>query len=287
MDYSKIRAEVSVVDYLSTRGFAFKRKGNKYFTNSPFNEQDRTGSFCVFPDGAYKCFSTGKVGNVITLMRHFGDSLSTPVPKVWVAPKTYERKAWNGVPKAFLTDSEEVHAYARSRGITHGYESGCFYTKTEDGFDKHLAILFPHKNGGVITGAKFRALSPIDGQRFSSSGKLGFYILSNIIESFEEPMFYLIEGEANANSLWEYFKLTGRSAVVASAGAVTSIPKELPTAYAGKLLIDYDGSEEKYAERIKCYAHLGLQPVRIILPKGEDINSLWIKGELALIDSML
>lgn len=292
--------DIPCVDYLQMKGYKIERRGNKWFTNSPFRNE-RTPSFCIFPDNAWVDFgwngSGPKSGNVITLAKHFGDDLRDFRNKsfAWKPPAILTRKAWNGMKEKFIDLSTEernkVMAYAESRGIVRGYANGCFFTKTDTGFDRHLAILFPHQDSnGTITGAKFRALEQINGQRFSSSGQLGFYVLENIKDSFEEPVFYLIEGEANANSLWEHCRNIGKSCVVASAGGVTSVPKELPHKYAhlkGKIMIDFDDSESSYQERLSKYVHLGLEPVKLILPKGQDLNSLYCSNDIKLINHLL
>lgn len=284
-----LREELSVVDYLQSKGYVFKKKGNKFFTNSPFVDNDRTPSFCVFPDGAWKDFSSGRAGNVITLIRHFKDNPKTlDIPSNWIAPKEYPKKIWSGIPHKFLEmkdfEREKIVAYAALRGITSGYKPGCWFSKSDTGFDKHLAIMFPHQNNGIITGAKFRSL-PEDEQRFSSSGQLGFYILEHEEKiSFESKVYYLVEGEANANSLWEYIKTLRKSCLVMSAGAVTAIPRTLPTKENTTLLIDYDGNETKYQQRVAKYAHLNVTPLKLILPKGEDLNTLYCSKKIHLIN---
>jgi len=54
-----------------------------------------------------------------------------------------------------------------------------------------------------------------------------------------------------------------------------------------RLIIDYDGSEEKFQERIKKYEHLGMKVVKIPLPKGEDINSLHVENKLYTINNLI
>ncbi len=54
-----------------------------------------------------------------------------------------------------------------------------------------------------------------------------------------------------------------------------------------KLIIDYDGNEELYQQRLKLYEGLGAEPIKLILPKGEDINSLYCKKQMWLIEHML
>jgi hypothetical protein len=286
---------ISPMEYLILKGHRFTRKGSLYYTNSPFNTNDRTPSFVQYPSRLFKCYSTGKVGNVITLARHFGDSLSSleGIKSTFVAPPPYETRSWNGIPKRYLDVTKEeaalVHRYAESRKITSGYHPAVtFHKEGNDWVREGPSMMMPHENNGVITGAKFRFVEPIRGQRFTSRGKLGFYILRNNIESYEVPECLVIEGEMNANSLLTYCNDIGKPVVVASAGSVTSIPKELPCGFkTGRLLVDFDDDETKYLSRLELYRHLPLLPIRLILPKGSDINSLAMEGKLGLLNSII
>lgn len=288
----------SCYDYLVSKGFRFKRSGGKDFTNSPFNSNDRTPSFVIFPDGRWKCFSTGKAGNITTLMRFFGDSKDSlsSVKAIWVPPQPREIKPWKGIPAKFLDVTPEerqaVEEYAKSRCITHHYHPGVTYYQQNGKFIKTPpAIMLPHQDiNGNICGAKFRFIEAIAGQRFTSRGKLGFFVLEHLVESYETPEIWLIEGELNAISLYDYFVTINKPAIIMSAGGVGVVPSQLPTKYSqlkGNVLIDFDGSEEKYQERLELYKHLNLLPVKLILPKGEDINSLTVKGQINLIENCI
>lgn len=276
---------MNIVEYMESRGFKFKRKGKYLFTNSPFSN-DSDPSFCVFPDGGFKDFSTGRAGNVVTLANHYGDTIKDFDRKVPPPPAI---RGWdNSVPTIHtnLSDSEKLACknYAASRGVVSGY----IPAKVRVDDELRLSLLFVHQNAyGTITGGKFRLLEPVDGQRFTSRGTLGFYVLKNLVGGFEPPSLYVIEGEINGNSLWEYMKLNKRNGVVASIGGVGSVPKKLPFPFQGKLLIDFDGSQEKYDGRVKLFAHLGLTPVKMVLPKGEDFNSLWIKRQTNLVEGLV
>lgn len=279
----------SIVDYLKAKGYVFQKQGNRWLTNSPFNDSDRTPSFVVFPDNGFKCFSTGRWGDISTLVAYFLDDLAevSKVTPVWTAPKEPKRKPWSGkIPKTFLTlqpqELQDVMQYAASRRITEGFQPGRFFEATATGFSYHPALVFPHKDkDGAVTGAKFRA---IQGKRFSSSGKLGFYRL----EYGNNPEVWLVESESSANSWWEFCKFVGKSVVVLSTGGVTAVPKALPNGIkAGKLIVDYDGDETLYQQRLLQYKHLGLEPVKLPLAKGEDINSLWCQKNLIQLYALL
>jgi hypothetical protein len=54
-----------------------------------------------------------------------------------------------------------------------------------------------------------------------------------------------------------------------------------------KLIVDFDGNEKLYQERLRLYKDLGAEPIKLILPKGEDINSLFVKKQMYLIEHLL
>lgn len=275
--------DISIIDYLTRKGFKITRRGNKWFTSSPYTS-DRTPSFCIFPDNAFKDFSSGKAGNIITLAKFFGDDLrNLNSPKPWVPPKLVPKKPFNNSVPTYYTNIDEseknkIQAYADSRRLTN-YISGTVKEFREGVGTKMLSVIFPHQDlDGVITGAKFRFIQPLDSQRFTSRGVLGYYLLEppHITKDF-----ILVEGEANCDSLYTYFQSIGRLAVVACSGGVHNIPAELPHRHKGKkvkLIIDYDGDEDMFNYRTSAYTHLNPEIIKLPLAKGEDINSLLTKG---------
>jgi DNA primase len=67
----------SVKDFLEQKGYKWKPKGNLWVTNSPFKPGgDSNPSFYLYPSGVFKCYSTGKAGNAITLAKFFNESLA-------------------------------------------------------------------------------------------------------------------------------------------------------------------------------------------------------------------
>jgi hypothetical protein len=149
---------------------------------------------------------------------------------------------------------------------------------------------------GKITGVKFRRIDGVDKYRdvgrYSARGKMGFFILENIsTESFGEPTLYVVEGEINAITLWQYCQETDRNAVIISFGGVTSLPDKLPPRYDyikdRRLIIDFDGDDELFSKRICLYSKYNLKPIKLWLDKGEDINSLYLDGEIKLIERLL
>jgi hypothetical protein len=97
----------------------------------------------------------------------------------------------------------------------------------------------------------------------------------------------VVEGESNANSLWQYYQDIRKNCVIISFGGVGNLPTTLPSKYDNisdrRLIIDYDGDPELYSKRLEKYKHYDLKPITLLLPKGEDINSLYCKKQMNLI----
>jgi len=269
-----------------------KEAGGRLRTNSPFCN-DTNPSLVVYPDNTWYDYASGQGGNIITLARKLDGNLDRlkdlegfKVPEVKPLPKKWNPSAYLGV-----TDEEKqaIMEYALAREIVSGYKPGVYFRETGE---RVPSLLFEHQNHyGKVVGAKFRNINPTDKtDRFRVRGELGFYILSNIIPGhYSPPRFYLIESETSANSFHRYCCDTYRNVVVASAGAVSTPPESIPARFKGMegyVIIDHDGKEDLYQERIKRYSHLNLTPVKLVLGSG-DINSLYCNKQLWMIENLL
>ena len=291
-----------IIPYLRGRGIDVKKIGSVYRCSSPFSS-DSDPSFTVYPatDSFYD-FSNGFGGSFEYLVSRLEGVSKQEVKKrsvnsekvlVYNANKNFTINAYN---KCSKSRSQAVHKYALSRGITTGYEVAVIDVHQDGDFVKVPAILFKHEDtDGKVMGGKFRLVPEYDltNQRFTARGQLGWYVLENIVKDhYADPILYIVESETSANSLYMYLKEVGVSAVVISGGAVGATP-ELPTRYKylkdKRVIIDYDGDEEKFTERSCKYLkeYGGVNIVRIILPKGEDINSLYSKSLMFKIESII
>jgi hypothetical protein len=306
--------QISIMDYLRQRGFTFNNKGNKSFCKSPFS-RDTNWSFCYYhATNSFYDWSQGFGGTIIDLVMamencdvkqacehlqldnypRYQPNYKASKNVINTAPFEYTR---------YLTQDEKeiaaIQEYANARRVYNGYESGVFFTRDAGNWVRHPSIMLLHRDEHhQICGAKFRKIqtdTPTDknnGPRFSSRGRMAFYILEHVdTENFGDPVLYVVEGEINANSLWQYCQLTGRNCIVISFGGVSNLPNGLPHKYKDikdkKLIIDFDGDEELYSKRLLLYEPYGLEPVKLQLPKGEDINSLFCKNQLRIINHLL
>jgi hypothetical protein len=309
--------QISIKEYLESIGVSTRQEGKRYFASSPFS-RDSNWSFVIYPTNTYFDFSTGHGGNIINLVSRIRNiSLSDAALELKQGIK-YEKYKPNykrskeelfkevefDLSKYINKNPEEctqIHKYALTRGIREGYFCGVFFTRNKEKWVRVPALGFLHVDKNLKPcGAKFRRLIPLTGSndqspRFSARGQLGWYVLSNETQTgtlSEQPTLYVVESESSANSLINYMKGINRPTIVLSRGGVSSAPKleDLPEHFQKlpkKLIIDYDGNEELYNQRLKLYKDLDAQPIKLILQKGEDINSLYCKNEMWKIENLL
>jgi len=284
-----------IKEFLSINGIPIMDKGRIAVCSSPFSS-DSNPSFVVYTDqNVFHDFSTGAHGDTITLaskllamtFQEAVKMLNGDEMPIWEEKEYKERERKNkpfiigNYMTRFKDEVAAIDSYARSRGITQNYLHGFYRIKANDTWYRRPSIVFPHHTNRTITGAKFRDIMPTHQfARFTARGKLGTYECSNILR--EGHNIYIVEGEANANSLCEYFIANQVNAVAVSFGGVSSVPKKLNYPSGNiypYIIIDYDDDEELYKDRLKAYEHLDGIPIKLMLPKGEDINSLWVNGK--------
>lgn len=307
--------EYPIMDYLNSKGITLREEGNKAWCSSPFS-RDSNWSFCVYKDtNSFFDWSTGIGGDVFALIKsleqiNFADAIKlvksknfqpikVPNYKQFKENKTFSKEFRLS---AYINndpgDVEMIKRYAESRGIVDNYIYGKFYQRIGEDLIPVPAMMFVHVDeDGQICGAKFRKVNNFnsrDGRnnaRFSARGALGFYTLEYIPAShFLEPVVFLVESETSANSLHRYLREQNIPNIVISPGGVASVPKKLPPKYKDltlKIIIDYDGNEDLYQERLKRYNHLNGIPLKLILNKGEDINSLYCSKQMYKIETLI
>jgi hypothetical protein len=309
-EYSK----KSILAYLLSKGVDLAYNGKQYVCSSPF-ARDTNWSFIVYPNNSFYCWSTGTWGKILDLIKFYenctlpeaiaiyktldlipdhDEDRDYPKDGRMVEKKQFHYKHYINTEKS---EVEAIYRYAANRGITDGFLPGFFNScsYSADGvpvFTRRPSLMFLHvdlKNN--ICGAKFRNIDPDDPRRFSARGDLGFYILDTAqTKAFQDRRrVYLVESETSANSLWKYTR-ERRFSTIISMGGVSNPPRELPIHIRDNeihLIIDYDGNEDLYQQRIKKYEHLKCKPIKMILPKGEDINSLYVKDKMYLIENLL
>lgn len=313
---------ISIVDYLTKLGIETRKEGPRYFCSSPFSS-DRNWSFCVYPTNTYFDWSTGHGGSIIDLHGRMRGISGQEAYKELISGIKYEtykadfkederpqpqqiksfdyKKYLNTRPE----ECAQIKAYAASRGITEGFECGVFFSRKRDSESERLSnkklggiwvrnpsMMFVHVDKDLKPcGAKFRKIKNEE-PRFSARGTLGLYIQANLdtFLALQSPVLYVVEGEANANSLINILKSLNKVGIALSAGGVSSTSRHIPEVYQHfprKLIIDFDGDETLYQERLKLYEDLKAEPIKLILPKGEDINSLYVKNKMYLIEHLL
>lgn len=301
--------KISIKKYLEGIGIPTRREGSRYFASSPFSN-DSSWSFCIYPTNTYFDWSTGHGGNIINLVaRLYNISLSEAGrilhegikhEKYQPNYKQYKQESlsWESfeLEKYISTSQEEItqiEAYAKSRGITSGYFPGVFFTREGKHWKRNPSIGFAHiDKTKKVCGAKFRKIVK-ENPRFSARGRLCMYIPSGIEHAHASDVLYVVEGEGNANSLQNYLDGLGMRCVTTSTGGVADAPllEDLKAVFPStadiRVIIDYDGNEKLYQERLKLYKDFPCRFIKMILPKSEDINSLYCKQEMWKIEHLL
>lgn len=302
---------IDIVKFLEVNGHDVKQRHNYMLTSSPFTS-DSNPSFVVYTDqNIYVDYSSANKGDSIDLaMKMFKCGFKEAVERLTESElpewdereyKKIERKRKPFKLENYITrdqqEIEQIDTYAHSRGIRRNYKHGFYYVADgDDGWEKKLAMVFPHTdwNNKEATGAKFRNIDPFDPNRFTARGRLGYFILDNMpnhLQAAWHTPLYIVESETSAISLYDFFQENNFYAAVMSFGAVGSVQPAIPQKYDGivipHIIIDYDGDEELYQERLKAYEHFNGIPIKLELPKGEDINSLWARGETEKLASLL
>ena len=285
-------AKYSLFDYLDNIGLNYKPSGNKRIYYSLFNDE-RTPSMMVDPNGRFYDFSSGEYGDAIDLVtktnnisykeavRMLDGKGVSPARIEYTSPKKTRRRFQSSLytNNVELEERRIIYSYASSRKIHCWFLPSVFTYKGR----RIPAMGFPHVDeNGDIVGLKMRSCIE-DSPRWRFQGNQGYYIIENITDN--EPELWISESETSSNSLASYLLSGNTSFVVISFGSVSSllsIPSKYEYITNRKVVIDYDGSEELYKKRIEKYKKLNCKEVKLVLPKGDDINTLYVNNLLDL-----
>lgn len=293
IDVSLIK-DISIMDVLEKKGIRLEKEGNRYKCRSPFSS-DRTPSFYFYPHtNSFYDFANGIGGDVIRLVQEmesvgFTEALDILSEGKFEKLQEFEYKEEK---KEFVLDKYilrnrrkklSVRSYALYRGIVEGFIEARYMINIDEELIPRIGLGFVHTDyDGNVCGIKIRDIMPVCGRRFAGRGEQKYYVLDTDLDNVDGKIVYIAESETSANSLYSYLKKIKVNAVVISFGSWNNIPSCLPYKYNQiadrKFIIDYDGDQEKYEERISRFNHLNANDIKIELPKGEDINSLFVKG---------
>lgn len=287
--------EISIEDFLISNGYLLDRKGGRLYCQSPFS-YDRTPSFCVYPTNTFYDWANGFGGDIIKLVMELdGIDFSSAVIALISGDREvfkpsiaelYQEKDVD-LSKFFKVRKDEesdIINYAFSRSIFRNYKPSVFIVKDDNEFIRRPSVGYVHVDENMEEcGIKMRDINPYKDRRFSARGSQKFYILKNT-DYYWDGRLYIVESESSANSLFEYLCIIKEPCVVVSFGSWNNIPKSLPDSInrheKRSIIIDYDGNEELYRERIERFDHLNAKEIKLELPKGEDINSLFKSGKI-------
>lgn len=294
--------KLSIKDYLEYNNIKLMRSNTRFHCLSPITHEN-TPSFVVYPENRFWDYSSGTGGDVVTLIRlmegyGFKDSIkyalellgSEEFDKVhgereYLAKDTRYGKFDIMSYKANQNlDQQIILAYANKRGFPSTsympttYKDAAMLSDGEVVFVDRLSVGFPHTDlFGGYCGIKMRSVDDDIDSRFSHRGKLGFYVQECVVPDWE-PTLYIVESETSASSLSGYLRKAKVSSVVVSFGGIGNVPAVLPFKWEyltdRQIIIDYDGNEELYRERLNNFKHLNAEDIKFELPKGQDVGWL-------------
>jgi len=286
---------VSIPGLLSSMGMVESKSGSKSYFQSPFST-DRTASLCVYINtNSFYDWSNGFGGDGIKLIMElerlsFNEAveyiLNGDISTIEKPDIVYEEPDID-VSRFLKTNVDEdliIRNYALSRGITRNYVSSVFIINSDGNFIRRPSMGFIHLDEEMNEcGIKMRDIDPRAKIRFSARGKQKFYVMDNCNRS-KDAMMFIVESESSANSLFEFMCILKKNCVVVSFGSWSNVPREMPN-YLNhikdrRFIIDYDGNEELYLERISKFSHLDSKEIKLELDKGDDINSLFVSGKI-------
>lgn len=293
--------KISISAYLSNLGVETDKNKNsnaKTWFSSPFTS-DSSPSFCVYEDtNTYFDWSSGKGGDIINLVSNINNGCNVNeaikiITEGALLPISFNKRIKKEVDnskfkgfnyKKFLTRTKKsvslIDEYAKSRGLIDNYLPGIVPIQIKkDTYSSKECMIFVHRDEDLdICGIRARYIDNKLKQRFNSRGRLCYFILENII-SYDTTV-YLTESETSSISLFYLLKECNKSFIILCFGGVNNAPIKIPDSMSDfeiKVIIDYDGDEDKYNKRIEPYLKFG-NDIKIPLDKGEDINSLYTKG---------
>lgn len=282
---------LSISEYLESRGFELEERGNKKYCLSPFS-YERTPSFCVYEStNTFYDWSSGIGGDIILLVSEmegleFQDAITFLSGEDFtIVDRSTEEVEFEFDLSKYTSvspiEKRLIKRYAFNRAITQNYIDSVFYVEKDGKVIRRPSMGFVHIDESMNPcGIKMRDINPINSQRFSARGRQKFYYIKNH-NSFEDNLF-VIESESSANSFLDIMSILNIRTTVLSFGSWNNIPRELPEFVKNidrkRLIIDYDGSEEDYVARLEKIKHLDLENVEIKLEKGTDMNSMLVNG---------
>lgn len=274
----------TIQEFLSYSGLEPQVKRSSYELYLSPLSNEKTPSFAVYKNSnRFKCFSTGASGDIYDLIMKL-KGCNFKEAKEYTGGVIIHRDCSEKKKEVrvfdinnYLEYSEDVINYAHSRRIYEGFETAKVWLG-----DKNVPVLcFTHTDGdGKIVGAKFRNIDSLEKKhRYTSRGTLMYYILE--YRPKDGPVFIFSESETSSNALYSHLKQEDVPCVVCSFGGVSSrlqAPVKYDYIKRRYVIIDYDGNEELYQQRLEFFKDY--QDIKLELPKGEDLSSLWQKDIL-------
>jgi hypothetical protein len=280
--------KITIQEYLSQKGIAYRESGEEIITKCIFNDCDRdsTGSeahlYFNQNTSQYECKKCGEKGNLITLEKHFGDKTTTQRSSSYRGPRFTDEL----VQKCHEQIPDHIRTYLNKRGIIDGVINsyklgyGTFYGKNY--------ITIPVMDGDGYKFFKLRQ-DPKDGNGKITYPKGAEAQLFGMYAPSEEKQI-ICEGELDALALIS----EGCFALTSTHGAGTFkeewIDEDIRKCQKIYICFDNDEAGKKGSLRVlKMLENVGLRNLhQITLPEevgdGGDITDYLTKLNLSTAD---
>ena len=282
-------------EYLSKQGIDYKQRNGELVFYCPFNDcdsdsrQNEAHCYMDVEEGLYDCKKCGEQGNLITFLKHFGDSpkdfqsknsqpvkqKQSPSKKVKKVPTPILPLSSDEVEKCHQQLPDNIRKYLNERLI-----SDEIISRQKIGWMKHQGIdwiTIPVYENGVPKYMKLR-VSPFLPSHRQEKRKMLFYPSGNEasifgIDRLRKVKFAIeCEGEMDTMVLWSH----GIDAFTTTAGAMTFIEDSLKEyKHLDDVYICYDRDRDGVNGSIKTINKLlalkgGPRVHRILLPEMPD-----------------
>lgn len=268
-----------ITQYLSAKGYEFKRVGNEdKFNRCPFCGDTRWTFSCS--DEAYYCHSGScdAKGNLFKLKQHFNDvnnPIITPFQK-YVGAKEYikpPKDKAEGYHTA-LFSNQPAFNYLRKRGLSletiQYFKLG--YKKTKD--TEWISI--PYYENGELINFKYRSLPPADKKFYREKGAKSALFNQDCLKGGKEVI--LTEGEMDAVMCWQ----SGLKNVVSVCNGSKAFEPEWIDQLRDmeKIYVWYDNDDPGRTGMDEVVRRLGIDRCWIIQEEGfKDANEYFLCNE--------
>lgn len=278
---------MTALEYLQSKGLPYTMQAGQAVLNCPFCGKEK--HFYLNPkEGAFFCHKCNERGNLVTLMKHFGDS-GNGHENTRQRPQGTVQAAFRGRDRVMVQPSEkdvtEAHKRLLSDAEGMSYLEGRRITReTIEAFRLGLDadrngtrwLTIPHYEKGQLVNVKSRSLPPAE-KTFRRVKDCKSVLFNSDVIAANKAEVYLCEGEIDA--------LTLHGAGIKNVVATTTGAGSFDPAWVDqlsdvkKIIIVYDNDDAGQKGAREVARRLGYDRVfNVVLPDGQDVNEFFQAG---------